>query len=317
MIQLSPQAKGHLYANLDTNTIQGGYVVTQTAGLSGPRRSKLQCTKRSTERPVERTTTMVQGWEQVQQAPQKVSSSGAHASATFDFRGANAVVIGASRGGIGSAIALSLSDAGAHVAITGAEPEPARGLEKLDYAQLDVTDADAVEAYGETKPELDVLINCAAITRRGEEMEPAFFSHVLDVNLTGSFRCAHTMHRALSRRNGRVVNIASMYSRFGSPRNPGYGASKAGIEQLTKSLAIAWAPDKIRVNAVAPGFIVTEQSARARQDPAFTAAVEERTPLGRWGQPSDLVGTALFLASEASAFLTGACIPVDGGYSVV
>ena len=115
----------------------------------------------------------------------------------------------------------------------------------------------------------------------------------------------------------RVINVASMYARFGSPRNPAYGASKAGVEQLTKSLAIAWAEDGIRVNAIAPGFIVTEQSARARQDPAFTKAIEARTPLARWGQPGDIAGTALFLASDAAAFITGACIPVDGGYSVV
>ena len=163
----------------------------------------------------------------------------------------------------------------------------------------------------------DVLVNCAAITRRGEEMAPDFFSHVLDVNLTGSFRCAEALHGALSAAKGSVINVASMYARFGSPRNPAYGSSKAGVEQLTKSLAIAWAADGIRVNAISPGFIVTEQSARARQDPAFVAAVEARTPAGRWGQPGDIVGAALFLASPAAAFMTGACLPVDGGYSVV
>ena len=147
-------------------------------------------------------------------------------------------------------------------------------------------------------------------------MEPDFFSHVLDVNLPGSFRCANALHSALMAAEGCVINVASMYARFGSPRNPAYGASKAGVEQLTKSLAIAWAPDGIRVNAVAPGFIVTEQSARARQDPAFTSAVEARTPMKRWGQPHDIVGAALFFASDAAAFITGTCLPIDGGYSV-
>ena len=108
-----------------------------------------------------------------------------------------------------------------------------------------------------------------------------------------------------------------MYASFGSPRNPAYGASKAAVAQLTKSLAIAWAPDGIRVNAVAPGFIVTEQSARSRQDPAHVARVAERTPLGRWGEPADIAGAVLFLASEAAAFMTGTCLAVDGGYSVV
>jgi len=174
-----------------------------------------------------------------------------------------------------------------------------------------------VHAFAAGHGSVDVLVNCAAITRRGKEMAPAFFSHVLDVNLTGTFRCAEALHPALRRAGGTVINIASMYARFGSPRNPAYGASKAGIEQLTRSLAIAWAPDGIRVNAIAPGFVVTEQSALARQDPDFVAAVTARTPAGRWGEPGDIAGAALFLASPAAAFVTGACLPVDGGYSVV
>jgi NAD(P)-dependent dehydrogenase (short-subunit alcohol dehydrogenase family) len=240
------------------------------------------------------------------------------ATAAFDFAGASVLVIGASRGGIGAAVARAFQAAGAEVRITGAEeschPDDAG---RFPYTRLDVTDTAAVRAFAAGIPRLDVLVNCAAITRRGEEMAPDFFAHVLDVNLTGSFRCAEALHGALAAARGRVINVASMYARFGSPRNPAYGASKAGVEQLTKSLAIAWAPDGIRVNAIAPGFIVTEQSARARQDPAFTAAVEARTPMGRWGQPADIVGAALFLASDASAFMTGACLTVDGGYSVV
>jgi NAD(P)-dependent dehydrogenase (short-subunit alcohol dehydrogenase family) len=239
-------------------------------------------------------------------------------AATFDFSGAHVVVIGASRGGIGSAIARSFQDAGAVVEITGVEadciPDDAS---RFVYTQLDVTDTDAVRNFASTRTQIDVLVNCAAITRRGEEMAPEFFSHVLDVNLTGTLRCAEAFHGALSAAKGQVINIASMYARFGSPRNPAYGASKAAVEQLTKSLATAWADDDIRVNAIAPGFIVTDQSARARQDPAFTAAIEARTPLARWGQPDDIVGAALFLASDAAVFVTGACLPVDGGYSVV
>lgn len=235
------------------------------------------------------------------------------ASATYDFTGTAVIVIGASRGGIGTAIAEAFASAGATVEITGVESEAVGTA--LPYTQLDVSDTDAVRAFAAGRA-CDVLVNCAAITRRGEEMAPEFFSHVLDINLTGSLRCAQALHPALSG-GGCVINIASMYARFGSPRNPAYGASKAGIEQLTKSLAIAWAEDGIRVNAVAPGFIVTEQSARARQDASFTAAIEARTPLKRWGQPGDIAGTALFLASEASAFMTGTTLPVDGGYSVV
>lgn len=238
------------------------------------------------------------------------------ATTHHDFTGAEVLVVGASRGGIGAAIARAFQDAGARVRITGIETEPAaEDATRFDYAQLDVTDTAAVRAFAKGTQRLDVLVNCAAITRRGEEMDPEFFSHVLNVNLVGSLRCAEAFHGALG--NGAVINVASMYARFGSPRNPAYGASKAGVEQMTKSLAIAWAGDGIRVNAIAPGFIVTDQSARARQDPDFVKGVEARTPMGRWGQPVDIVGTAMFLASDSAGFVTGVTIPVDGGYSVV
>ena len=239
-------------------------------------------------------------------------------AANFDFSNASVVVIGASRAGIGAAIARAFQDSGARVEITGVEsacaPEDA---ERFAYHQVDVTDNEAVRGFAERHETLDVLVNCAAITKRGEEMELGFFSHVLDVNLTGTFRCAQAFHRALKTAKGAVINIASMYSRFGSPMNPAYGASKAGVEQITKSLGIAWAPDGIRVNAIAPGFIITEQSERARESAEFTRQVEHRTPLGRWGQPADISGAALFLASDAARFMTGVCLPVDGGYSVV
>lgn len=236
----------------------------------------------------------------------------------FDFTEAKVLVIGASRGGIGASIARAFQVAGATVAITGVEAAPDEAdVGRFAYTQLDVTNTAAVEAFAAAHPHVDALINCAAITKRGEEMAPDFFSHVLDVNLTGSLRCAKALHPGLKAAGGKVINIASMYARFGSPKNPAYGASKAGVEQLTKSLAIAWADDGIRVNAIAPGFIVTEQSARARQDENFVASIEARTPLGRWGDPQDIAGAALFLASPASAFMTGTCLPVDGGYSIV
>lgn len=238
--------------------------------------------------------------------------------ATFDYAGARVLVIGASRAGIGAAVARAFQAAGAAVTITGVEPEPApQDQGRFDYVRLDVTDGAAVQALAAATAHLDVLVNGAAITARGEEMDPAFFAHVVDVNLHGTFRTALAFHPALRAAGGSVINIASMYASFGSPRNPAYGASKAAVAQLTKSLAIAWAPDGIRVNAIAPGFVVTVQSARSRTDPAHVARVTERTPLGRWGQPEDLAGTVLFLASSLAGFITGACIAVDGGYSIV
>ena len=235
----------------------------------------------------------------------------------FDFAGADVLVVGASRAGIGAAIARAFQDAGAKVAITGAEPEAAaEDMARFDYTQLDVTDGAAVRALADRYARLDVLVNCAAITARGEEMAPDFFAHVVNVNLNGTFRMAQAFHGQLKAAKGVLVNIASMYAMFGSPRNPAYGASKAAVVQLTKSLAIAWAADGIRVNAVAPGFIVTQQSARSRTDPAHVAAVNLRTPMGRWGQPADIAGPVLFLASDAAGFMTGTCLAIDGGYSV-
>ncbi|MBC7478251.1 MAG: SDR family oxidoreductase [Pseudorhodobacter sp.] len=236
---------------------------------------------------------------------------------TFDFTGANVLAIGASRAGIGAAIARAFQSAGATVAITGAEDAPApEDQARFTYHQLDVTDLNKVRALASATPTLDILVNCAAITSRGEEMEPTFFERVVDVNLFGTFRTAEAFHPHLKAAKGSLINIASMYASFGSPRNPAYGASKAAVQQLTKSLAIAWAPDGIRVNAVAPGFIVTMQSAKSRTDPAHVAAVNLRTPMGRWGQPEDIAGPVLFLCSPAAAFMTGTCLAIDGGYSI-
>ena len=239
------------------------------------------------------------------------------AQVLFDFSGASVLVVGASRAGIGAAIARAFQDAGAGVVITGVEPEPApEDRDRFAYVQLDVTDLKAVRGMAARTRALDILVNCAAITARGEEMEPSFFEHVVDVNLHGTFRTAEAFYPHLKASGGVLINVASMYASFGSPRNPAYGASKAAVQQLTKSLAIAWATDGIRVNAVAPGFIVTQQSARSRSDPAHVAAVNLRTPMGRWGQPGDISGPVLFLASPAAAFMTGTCLAIDGGYSI-
>ncbi len=235
----------------------------------------------------------------------------------FDFSGQRVCVIGASRAGIGAAIARSFADAGAVVTITGVEDAPAEeDRARFKYVQLDVTDGAAVTAFADGSNGLDVLVNCAAITSRGEEMAEDAFARIMDINLHGSLRTAKAFHSQLVAAKGCMINIASMYAQFGSPQNPAYGASKAGVQQLTKSLAIAWAADGVRVNAVAPGFIVTAQSERSRQNPEHVENVTKRTPMGRWGQPEDIAGVVLFLASPQAAFITGACVPVDGGYSI-
>lgn len=239
-------------------------------------------------------------------------------SAAFDFTGRNVLVVGASRGGIGSAIAAGFAECSALVGITGAEPEPVvQDQGRYPYTQLDVADPAAVQRLADAVPTLDVLVNCAGIARRDEEYDPVVFSRVLDVNLRGVLHLANAFRKHLVASRGSLINIASMYSVFGSPRVPAYGASKAGVSQLTKSLALAWAGQGVRVNAIAPGFIVTEQSARGRADPVHYQRVLDRTPVGRWGMPADIVGPALFLASPAAAFITGVVLPVDGGYTAV
>jgi NAD(P)-dependent dehydrogenase (short-subunit alcohol dehydrogenase family) len=236
----------------------------------------------------------------------------------FDFTGKQVLVVGASRGGIGSAIAAGFAECGAAVRITGVEPEPiAADQGRYPYVQLDVADPAAVQRLAHDTPTLDVLVNCAGIARRDEEYDPAVFARVLSVNLVGVLNAANAFKTHLAQSHGALINIASMYSTFGSPRVPGYGASKAGVAQLTKSLALAWAEHGVRVNAIAPGFIVTEQTVRARADARHYQRVLDRTPAGRWGQPEDLVGPALFLASPVAGYVTGAVIPVDGGYTAV
>jgi NAD(P)-dependent dehydrogenase (short-subunit alcohol dehydrogenase family) len=161
-----------------------------------------------------------------------------------------------------------------------------------------------------------VLVNAAGcILRGGREFDPEGFAEVVDVNLAGTMRVCTAARELLFGSRGCVINLASMLSFFGSGYVPGYSASKGGVVQLTKSLAIAWAPQGVRVNAIAPGWIETPMTAPLVADPARRDAIIARTPLGRWGQPADVAGAALFLASPAAAFITGIVLPVDGGYS--
>ena len=229
------------------------------------------------------------------------------------------VLITGATSGIGAGIARAFAAAGDHVVATGAteaEVSAARGQPGIDVRQLDVRDDAAVRALVEGLGELDVVVNCAGVIRRNAEHDPVVFADTLDINLTGTMRVCAAARAGLKARAGCIVNTASMLSFFGGGLVPGYSASKGGVAQLTKSLAIAYAADQIRVNAIAPGWIATPLTQALQDDPARSAPIVARTPLGRWGTPEDVAGPVLFLASEAARFVTGVVLPIDGGYLI-
>jgi NAD(P)-dependent dehydrogenase (short-subunit alcohol dehydrogenase family) len=154
------------------------------------------------------------------------------------------------------------------------------------------------------------------VIRRGTEHDPLAFADTVDINLNGTMRVCTAARPLLAARRGCIVNTASMLSFFGGGLVPGYSASKGGVAQLTKSLAIAYAAEGIRVNAVAPGWIATALTQPLQDDPARAAPILARTPLGRWGTPQDIAGPVLFLAGPDAQFVTGVVLPVDGGYLI-
>jgi 2-dehydro-3-deoxy-D-gluconate 5-dehydrogenase len=247
----------------------------------------------------------------------------------FDLTGRVAVVTGGN-GGIGLGMAKALVAAGAKVVIAARDAAKAEAaMSELagqsTFIPLDVADETScrtlIERTTDRFGRLDALVNNAgtSIRKPPEHYSAAEWHAVLNVNLTGAFLCSQAAHPVMKRNGGgKIINIGSMFALFGSAYAAPYAASKGGLVQLTKSLAAAWAPDNIQVNAVLPGWIDTELTRDARrQVPGLHERVLARTPAGRWGTPDDLSGIAIFLASSASDFITGAAIAVDGGFSAM
>lgn len=229
-----------------------------------------------------------------------------------------AVVSGGTRG-IGEAVSRALAGSGWRVVAGGVgqdELENFRPDPQIRTTLLDVTDDASVAALVGSCDRIDALVNCAGILRKADEYGIADFMRVIDVNLTGTMRMCMAVRDKLAASKGAIVNTGSMYSFFGAPHAPAYAASKGAVVQLTKSLAVAWGKDGIRVNAIAPGWIDTEMARGAIQDPARAGPILARTPMARWGKPEDVAVAVSFLLSDAARFVTGAVLPIDGGYLV-
>jgi 2-dehydro-3-deoxy-D-gluconate 5-dehydrogenase len=248
----------------------------------------------------------------------------------FDLSGRVAIVTGGN-GGIGLGMARGLARAGAAIAIAARDERKSEAVvrqlseagARCRFYPLQVSSksscAQMVELVIGDFGRCDILVNNAGmnIRKRPEDISEDEWRQVLDVNLGGALFCAQAAYphmKAAGR--GKILNIGSMYSLFGAPYVPAYAASKGGLLLLTRSLACAWAADNIQVNAILPGWIDTDLTRRAREQiDGLHELVLSRTPTGRWGEPDDLAGAAVFFSSSASDFVTGAALAVDGGYS--
>lgn len=244
----------------------------------------------------------------------------------FDFPPGHRVLVCGGVGGIGAAIAIAFLDAGCEVIATGLDEAALHSSRlatlnapQLSLVTLDVTDDAQIAAFvAQLGPDATIgtLVNCAGILARFKEFEIDTFVKVLDVNLTGTFRMCSALRPLLAAHPGgaSIINIASMNSYAALPWIPAYCASKGGVVMLSKSLAMAWAKDGIRVNAIAPGYVETPLNADGRSDLAHYERIRSRIPQGRWAQPDDIAGSAVFLASAAAAYITGTVLAVDGGF---
>jgi 2-deoxy-D-gluconate 3-dehydrogenase len=245
----------------------------------------------------------------------------------FDLTGRVAVVTGGN-GGIGLGMAQGLAAAGAVIVVAArdiakSEAAVTRFGPESSFIATDVAKEESCRAMAATVLErygrLDILVNNSGMSIRkpAQDYTPSEWRAVLEVNLNGAFYCAQAAYPAMKQAgHGKIINIGSMFSIFGASYAAPYAVSKGGLVQLTKSLAAAWAADNIQVNAVLPGWIDTQLTRDARREVAgLNERILARTPAGRWGTPEDLAGIAVFLASSGSDFVTGAAIPVDGGFS--
>lgn len=233
--------------------------------------------------------------------------------ASFDYAGRHAVITGGTSG-IGLGLSRGFAAAGATVTAIGFGADQVEPHPGIDFVEADVTDQAQLDRVAADCPRIDAVVTCAGLIRRIDEHDPEVFAQVVDVNLTGTMRTLVACKPKLVESGGAAVGIASILTWAAGPLVPGYSASKGGVKQLVQSLATAWAPEGVRVNAIAPGWIDTPLTDALRADPERTRLIMDRTPMKRWGQPQDLVGAALFLCSDAAAFITGATLAVDGGY---
>ena len=231
--------------------------------------------------------------------------------------------------GLGAAIAIALAEAGANVGCHGRDPQPGHACDEIRalgkktfYLAGDVADptvcSDLIEKTADEFGSIDILVNNAGIIRRAPAAEHsiAYWNEVIAVDLTAVFRLSQLAGQQMIRRahGGKIVNIASVLSFQGGVNVPGYAAAKGGVAQLTKALSNEWAAKKINVNAIAPGYMATDNTEALRNDAARSRQILERIPAGRWGEPRDLTGAAVFLSSSASDYVHGHILVIDGGW---
>lgn len=247
--------------------------------------------------------------------------------ALFDLRRKVALITGSSYG-LGFAIARGLGQAGAILVLNGRNEEKLQnaastlsqeGLTVSGYA-FDVTNVGQIQGkiplIEEEVGPIQILVNSAGIQKRGplETIEETVWKEVIDTNLTGVFLASKcVVQKMIARESGKIINICSLMSEFGRATTGPYAAAKGGVKMLTRAMAVEWAKYNIQVNGIGPGYFLTEMTRPLAEDPNFDAWIRSRTPAGRWGDPTELVGTAVFLASSASDFVTGQIIYVDGG----